>query len=286
MITPQEAALYLPEIYGLLPTYAFKVTREVIDAAPNLRIVANYGVGYDNVDAAYAASRGIVVTNNPRPVVEPTGELAFALMIAAARRVSENDRKLRHGSAEWGLMDNLGVSLHRKTLGIFGMGHIGRVVARYAQGAEMTVLYCNRRRLSPEVEQRYNARHVTLEELLQESDCISINSPLTPETRHTFSAPQFAAMKPSAIIVNTARGAIIDEAALVEALQKAQIAGAALDVFENEPYITPALLGMDNVVLAPHAGTSTLEARNTMSREAAENIIRFHAGRTDIYRVN
>ncbi len=285
-LTPEETGLHLPEAYALVSTYSFKVTREVIDRARELKIIANYGTGTDNVDIEYATRRGIVVTNNPRAVVEPTGEFAFALMLAAARRLGENDRRLRDHTLPWGVMHNLGVTLHRKTLGIVGMGNIGQVVARYAQGAEMEILYHNRMPLPAAVERRYNARRVDFDELLRLSDFISIHAPLTGVTRHMFSTVQFEAMKPSAILINTARGPIVDERALVDALKSGKIAAAGLDVYEAEPHITPALLEMDNVVLAAHSGTSTLEARREMSYAASRNIIRFHDNNNEITRVN
>ncbi len=279
----EEALPHLADVDAIIPTYAFKVTREVIDAAPKLRIVANYGVGYDNIDTQYAASRGVVVTNSPDPVTEPTAEMAYALMLSAARRIAEVDRRMRDGSVRWGVMSNIGTSLHRKTLGILGMGHIGGVVARYAAASQMRVMYHNRRPAAVD----HGAEYVSLERLLAESDFLSVHVPLSDATRHLLSHAQFAAMKPSAIVVNTARGPIIDEEALAGALEKGEIAGAALDVFEYEPHVSQRLLALDNVVLTPHAATNTVEARNAMSAFASANVINFFEGHHEkLSRVN
>jgi len=286
--TREEVIRLLPQFDAFLPTFQFKVDKELIDAAAErVKIIANYGVGYNNIDVDYAAKRGIVVTNTPDPVIEPTAELAFALMLAAARRIPECDGKLRvPNGLKWGVMENLGQSLYGKTLGIIGLGRIGQAVARRALASGMRVVYSNRSRLSPEMESSCLAQRLELDELLKISDVVSLHTPLTEETLHLINRERLQLMKPNAILVNTSRGPVVDEVALVEALKNRWIYAAALDVYENEPTISPVLLALDNVILAPHNGTATVEARNEMSRFASQNIIRFFAGRTDISRVN
>jgi len=269
-------------------TFQFKVDEEVIRAADgNLKIIANYGVGYNNVDVDYATQCGIVVTNTPDPVVEPTAEHAFALMLAAARRIPECDRKMRIPQGlKWGVLENLGQTLYGKTLGIIGMGRIGQALARRAMASGMKIVYNNRSRLSPELEKLYQAEFLKLDELLKLSDVVSVHTPLLRETFHLIGRNGLQKMKGTAILVNTARGPVVDEVALIEALQHKLISYAALDVYEFEPEISKELLELDNVVLSPHNGTATIEARNEMSRFVSQNIIRYFDGRTDITRVN
>lgn len=288
MFSKAEVIRLLPDFDAFVPTFQFKVDKEVIDAAAgSIRIIANYGVGYNNIDVEYAAKRGIVVTNTPDPVIEPTAEHAFALMHSAARRVAECDRKLRTPSGlKWGVLENLGQTLYGKTLGIVGMGRIGQAVARRALASGMKIVYYNRHKLSPELEIRYQAEWLEINELLKISDVVSLHTPLTPDTHHLINRESLNFMKANAILVNTARGPVVDEAALADALENKQIFAAALDVYEFEPQINEKLLELDNVTLAPHNGTATVEARNEMSRFVSQNIIRFFEGRTDISRVN
>lgn len=288
VFSKEEVIELLPGCDAFLPTFQFKVDKEIIDAAKgSVKIIANFGVGYNNIDVKYATKCGIVVTNTPDPVVEPTAEQAFALMLAAARRVAECDRKLRiENGLKWGVLENLGQTLYGKTLGIIGMGRIGQALARRAMACGMNVVYYNRTHLTPELETTYQTRRLKLAELLAISDVISLHTPLTDQTWHLIDRDSLKLMKPTAIIINTARGSVIDESALTEALQNHWIASAGLDVYEDEPNITPALLELDNVVLAPHSGTATVETRNEMSRFASQNIIRYFEGRNDITRVN
>ena len=288
MFTRAEVMALLPGFDAFLPTFQFKVDREIIDAASDrLKIIANYGVGYNNIDVEYAAQKGIVVTNTPDPVVEPTAELALALMHAAARRVAECDRKLRIADGlKWGVLENLGLSLYGKTLGIIGMGRIGQALARRAVACGMKVVYFNRTRLDEGVEMLYQAERLELDALLRTADVVSLHTPLTDETYHLIDKQKLDLMKSTAILVNTARGPVVDEQALVEALQQNKIYAAALDVYEFEPRINTQLLSLENVVLLPHVGTATVEARNAMALFAGENIIRFFQGRTDISCVN
>ena len=273
--------LYAPisEAEVLVSTFDKPVTREMIASMPRLRLVANFGVGYNNIDLEACRERGIRVTNTPQPVIEPTAELAFALMIGIARRTAEFDRQLRAGTAEpFGVMNNLSHSLYGKTLGIIGMGRIGQSLARRALASGMRVVYHNRHRLSEDIEERYEARYVAMDELLQTADFVSLNLPYTADVHHLISARELQMMKRTAYLINTARGAHVDEAALVEALRKGEIAGAAMDVFEHEPAITPALLEMDNVLVSPHTGTGTWEGRLDMCENVCENILAFAAG--------
>ena len=269
--------LYAPfeEADILVSTFDAKVSGELIAAMPNLKLIANFGAGYNNIDLEACKVRGIRVTNTPQPVIEPTAELAFALMIDIARRVSEFDRKVRAGQAVFGVMNNLSHSLYGKTLGILGMGRIGQALARRAKASGMTILYHNRHKLSDEIEQKYDARYVDFQTLLQDSDYLSLNLPYTPEVHHIIGKPELGMMKRSAYLINTARGAHVEEAALVEALKSGIIAGAALDVYEHEPAISPELLTLPNVVLSPHTGTGTWEGRIAMCENVTDNILAF-----------
>ena len=272
-----EHELYapLPEAQVLVSTFDKPVTREMIESAPNLQLVTNFGVGFNNIDLEACRERDIRVTNTPQPVIEPTAELAFALMHDVARRTAEFDRKLRLGQAEpFGVMNNLSHSLYGKTLGIIGMGRIGQALARRAVAAGMTVIYHNRRPIansqSPIADQ---ARYVSKEELLQTADFVSLNLPYTPEVKHLIGEEELKMMKKSAYLINTARGAHVDEEALVKALREGEIAGAAMDVYEHEPKIHPELLTLDNVVLSPHTGTGTWEGRIAMCENVCDNIL-------------
>lgn len=279
---PQNEEMPREEIIRLLPEYDVLLTifhshspvdREIIDAGKRLRLISNYGVGYNNIDTAYAREKGIAVTNTPRSVCNPTAELAMALMLALARRVAECDRRIRtEKESLWGTMKNLGASLENKTLGIVGMGNIGKNVARKAEAFGMRVIYYNRR---TEVS---GYRRVPLDTLLQEADFVSLHTPLTTKTRHLIGARELSLMKPTAMLINTARGAVIDETALADALKQKRIAGAALDVFENEPHVTDVLYRLDNVVLTPHVGTGTIDTRIAMAEEALANIRNFFQG--------
>lgn len=268
-----ELIRVLPEYDVMLAIFHAPIDREILDAGKRLRLISNYGVGYNNIDIRYAREKGITVTNTPKAVNNPTAELAMALMLSAARRVAECNLRIRTEKERmWGTMRNLGFGLEGKTLGIVGLGNIGRNVARKAEAFGMKVVYFNKRTEVP------GYQRMDLDGLLQASDFVSLHTPLTPETRHLIGERELALMKPSAILVNTARGAVVDEAALARALQEGRIAGAALDVFEDEPHITEALYGLGNVVLTPHIGTGTIDARIAMGREALDNIRNFLSG--------
>lgn len=279
MFTREEIIEKLPYFDALLPTFSLKVDKEIIDAGTNLKIIANYGVGYNNIDVEYARQKGIAVSNTPYPVTEPTAEMAFALLLSVARKISECDRKIRiPNELEWGLLNNLGLSVSGKKIGIIGLGRIGKAIAKRALAFGMEVVYFNRNRLSTEKEEKLQVHYLPFDELLKQSNFISISTPLTDETHHLIDSPQFDLMQPNAVIINTARGAIINEQALVNALQNKKLWGAALDVFEFEPAISKELLQMDNVVLAPHNGTATIDARNAITEYACYCIMGFFEG--------
>ena len=263
----------LPEAAGLLPTALDPVPAAMIEAAPRLRVIGNYGVGYNNVDVAAATRRRIAVSNTPGVLTAATADTTWALVMAAARRSVEADAYVRAGKFDgWRASLFLGMQLAGKMLGIVGLGLIGRAVARRALGFGMRVIYAGRRRAPPETEAALHARFVPLDDLLREADIVSLHCPLTSETRHLLDARRLALMKPTAYLINTARGPIVEERALVEALRARRIAGAGLDVYEEEPELARGLAELPNAVLFPHIGSSTVEARERMARLAAENI--------------
>lgn len=249
-------------------------------ACPDIKIVANVAVGFDNIDLEAAGKRGIIVCNTPGVLTESTADLAFALMLACARRLPEAERYLREGQWKSFALDLLlGVDVHHKTLGIIGLGRIGQATARRARGFSMQILYNQRKRAEEKTEAELNARFVELDELLSSSDFVSIHCPLTPETTHLIGAEQLKRMKPGAIMINTARGAVLDEKALQKAVSDRIIYGAALDVYENEPTVLPDLLECENVVLLPHIGSATRETRTAMGRLAVEAVLKAFSGR-------
>ena len=250
------------------------IDRSVIDAAPSLRVIANVAVGYNNIDVAYARSRGIIVTNTPDVLTDATADLAWALILAITRRLSEGERLVRRGEWRgWALDFMLGSSLAGKQLGLVGVGRIGRAVAARAGAFGMRVAYTSRREVDVP-----GAQPLALDQLLNTSDIVSLHVPLTPETRHLIDKRAFSRMKRSAYLINTARGPVVDEAALAWALREHLIAGAALDVYEREPEVHPDLFGLENVLLVPHLGSATTETRTAMADLAAQNAIAVLAG--------
>jgi glyoxylate reductase len=256
-----------------------RIDAPLLDACPKLRIVANVAVGIDNIDLAACRARNIVVSNTPDVLTEATADFAFGLMLAAARRIAEGDRLVRSGGfTGWTPTLLLGARVHGATLGIVGLGRIGRAVARRARGFGMHVLYTQHTRLDDALARALGVTHVDLDELFARSDIVTLHCPLTPETRALVDAPRLARMKLGSVLVNTARGLCVDEAALAEALTHGPLAAAALDVFADEPRVHPALLARENVVLAPHIGSAERSTREAMARIAADNVVAVLAG--------
>ena len=257
-----------------------KGDKELIDAGENLEVISLNAVGFDHVDIEYAKEKGIVVSNSPQAVRVPTAEMTFALLLAAAKRLAFYDKVVRGG--DW--LDPSerryqGLSLEGATLGIYGMGRIGSTVAKFAKAFGMHVLYHDVYRLPEDVEKDLDVKYVEFDELVESADIVTIHAPSLPSTRHKFNSDVFKRMKNRSYLINAARGPIVSEEALVEALEKGEIAGAGLDVFEFEPQVSERLRALDNVIMAPHAGTGTIEARRILAEEAAENIISFYEGK-------
>ena len=281
-ISRAELLQIVAGVDALLPMLTERIDDELLDAAgPQLKIVANHAVGYDNIDVPAAKRHGVIVTNTPGVLTETTADFAWALMMAAARRVGEGERYLRAGQWTcWSPMQFLGMDIHGATLGIFGMGRIGQAMARRAAGFGMKVIYTDTFRMAGGAEKVLNVTFVDKETLLRESHFISCHCPLTPETRHAFSTADFAAMKPTAVFVNTSRGPVVDEAALAGALKAGKIFAAGIDVFEHEPKVHPALLECDDAVLIPHLASASVETRSRMAAIAAQNIVACLRGET------
>jgi len=272
----------------LVPTVTDRIDAAILSqAGPNLRLIANFGAGVDHIDLATARERGITVTNTPDVLTEDTADMAMALILAVPRRLAEGERLVRSGKwAGWGPTFMMGRRIWGKRLGIIGMGRIGQAVARRARGFGLSVHYHNRRRLHPEIEQELEATYwESLDQMLARMDVISIHCPHTPGTYHLLSARRLQLLQPHAYVVNTARGEVIDENALTRMLQKGELAGAGLDVFEHEPAINQKLLELDNVVLLPHMGSATLEARIDMGEKVLINIKTFADGHSPRDRV-
>ncbi len=257
---------------GLVCQLTDAVTREAIAAAPRLKVISQIAVGYDNIDVVAAHERGIVVTNTPDVLTESTADLTFALLLGAARRVGEAERFLRAGQwRRWDIDLLAGIDVCQKTLGIVGMGRIGRAVARRAQGFSMRILYSSPRPLPAAEERALMAQHVPLRTLLQNSDFVSLHVPCNDATRGLIGIEELSAMKRGAFLINTSRGPVVHEAALVAALEEGLLGGAGLDVFEHEPTVHPGLLSRDDVLLLPHIGSATVATRTRMCTLAAEN---------------
>ena len=284
---PDALAVTLADCEGLMCALTDKVDAALLARAPQLKAVANIAVGYNNIDVPACTARGVMATNTPGVLDDSTADLAWALMLGTARRITEVERRIRAGEwTGWRLKQWLGVDVHHATLGIVGMGRIGQAIARRALGFEMKVVYHNRKRIAPELERKCNAAYVSLDDLLSQSDFIVLQVPYTPETHHLIGAVQLKKMKPSAILINSTRGGVVDDAALVAALKGDTIRGAGLDVYENEPRLHPEFLKLDNVVLAPHVGSSTEATRKAMAMLAAQNLVAALEGRTPPNLVN
>jgi glyoxylate reductase len=260
-----------------------RVDDAFLDAAPNLRIVANVAVGYNNIDVAACRARGVVVTNTPDVLTDATADLAMALTLMVTRRLGEGERLIRsQASWKWGMFMMLGTGLQGRRLGIVGMGAIGEALARRAKAFGMTVVYHNRRAVDAATESALDAELVGLHELLETSDVVSLNCPYTEATHHLIDEAALSRMRSSSFLINTARGPIVDEVALVAALRERRIAGAGLDVFEHEPEVHPGLVELDNVVLVPHLGSATIETRSAMAELAARNVVEVLADRAPL----
>ncbi|MCK4125541.1 D-glycerate dehydrogenase [Ralstonia pseudosolanacearum] len=276
ILSPSELIARLQGKQGMMSTGSERIDAALLDACPQLKAVCNVGVGYNNIDVAACTARGVVVSNTPDVLTQTTADFGFALMLATARRITESERFVRRG--EWqktGIHDQmLGSDIYGATLGILGMGRIGQAIARRAAlGFEMQVIYHNRSPLEAETEARAHARYVDKDTLLRESDHLILVLPYSPEAHHTIGAAELARMKPTATLTNIARGGIVDDAALAQALRQGTIAAAGLDVFEGEPRIHPDLLALDNIVLTPHIGSASVNTRRAMAALTVDNLI-------------
>ena len=290
-VSPHDRPLATDELHaavagadGVVMLLHDRVDDAFLDAAgPGLRIVANAAVGYDNVDVPACARRDVVVSNTPGVLTEATADIAFALILMATRRLGEGERLIRSGTPwSWSMFFMLGSGIQGKTLGIVGLGTIGVATARRARAFGMEIAYAGRRRAPADVETELAARFLPLDELLAQADVVSLHCPLSAETRHLIDAEALGRMKPSAFLVNTTRGPVVDEAALAGALRSGTIAGAGLDVFEREPEVHEALLDLESVVLIPHLGSATVETRTAMGVLAARNVVAVLGGGTAV----
>jgi glyoxylate reductase len=274
-LTPDELQQAVAGANAIVPLLHDRIGDPVLDAAgTQLRVVANVAVGYDNVDVAACERRGIVVTNTPDVLTEATADLAFSLILMATRRLGQGERRIRAGTPwSWGMFFLLGTGLQGKTLGVVGLGQIGQAVARRAKAFGMSIVYSGPRRADGMVEDALAATHLPLDELLAAADVVTLHCPLDERTRHLIDARALARMRPTAFLVNTSRGAVVDEQALVDALRAHEIAGAGLDVYEHEPAANPGLFELENVVLLPHLGSATVETREAMGVLAARNAL-------------
>ena len=273
---------------GVLTLLTDRVDDEFLDrAGPQLKVVSNFAVGFDNIDVAACTKRGIPVVTTPGVLTVTTADLAWALHVATARRLAEGDRYVRDGQWKtWGPMLLMGPDVHGATLGIVGFGRIGQAMARRGRGFGMTIIYADPRRLPTEEEAKFDAGYRSFDDLLREADFVSLHPQLLPETRHLMSDRQFSLMKPTAFVINTSRGPVIDEAALVRALKDNKIAGAGLDVYEHEPQVSPELVAMPNVVLTPHLGSAVLSLREGMAHVVVDNTIALIEGKPPVSCLN
>ncbi len=271
---PETLARRLEDKDGVMCALTDRIDDKLLARCPKLKAVANIAVGYNNIDLPACTARGVMATNTPGVLDDSTADLAWALILGTARRLTELERRVRAGEwTGWRLKQWLGVDVHHATLGIFGMGRIGQAIARRAAGFEMKVLYHNRSRVAAALERRLNATFVLKDDLLKQSDFLVLQVPYSPETHHMIGARELKLMKPSAILINSTRGGVVDDAALIVALKSGVIRAAGLDVFENEPRLNPEFLRLDNVVLMPHIGSSTEATRRAMAMTAARNLV-------------
>lgn len=278
-LTRSELLEGVADADGLLCLLTDRIDDELMAHAPRLRVISNYAVGFENIDVEAATRRGIAVTNTPDVLTDATADMAFALLLAVSRRLVEGDSLVRTGGWQgWGPLQLLGGEVTGATLGLIGLGRIGRAVATRAEAFNMRVLYWNRTRLDPEEEERLGVEYASVEAVLERSRFVSLHVAAAPETRHLIDAEALKLLGPDGYLINTARGPIIDEQALVTALQNGTIAGAGLDVYENEPELAPGLMDCPNAVLAPHLGSATLETRNAMGNLAVDSVLAVLSG--------
>jgi len=286
-MTRKELLSAIGSVEGFLSMLTDSVDEELLEKAPRLKVISNLAVGYNNIDVTAATRRGIMVTNTPGVLTEATAELTFGLILAVARRICDLDRRNRDGEWRfWSPFLFLSREVSGKRLGIVGLGRIGKAVAKRAQAFNMTVLYHNRRRLPPEEEEKLGVSYRSLEGLLSESDFVSLHVPLTEETKGMIGERELRLMKKTAYLINTARGTVVDERALFRALKEGWIEGAGLDVYEHEPFMTPGLAELRNVVLTPHVGSATYETRWKMAQLAADNLVAGLSGSVPPFLVN
>jgi glyoxylate reductase len=285
-MNPEDRVLTKPELIAgakgkdaVLCLLTDPIDAEIMDALPTVKIFANYAVGFNNIDVEAATKRKVVITNTPGVLTDTTADFAWTLLMAAARRLVEADKYCRAGNYEgWGPMLFLGHDIHHKTLGIVGLGRIGQAIARRAQGFEMKVLYNDEFRPPPEKEAELKVTYASLEQLLRESDFVTVHVPLMPSTKHLIGKKQLEMMKRTAVLINTSRGPVVDEKALVEALKSNVIFATGLDVYEDEPALAPGLAGLDNAIIPPHIASATFDTRTKMATMAAGNIVSFFKG--------
>jgi gluconate 2-dehydrogenase len=271
---PDTLARKLADKVGLVCALTDRVDAKLLAGAARLKVVANIAVGYNNIDVAACSARGIMATNTPGVLDDSTADLAWTLILAAARRATELERRVRAGEwTGWKLKQWMGVDVHHATLGVYGMGRIGQAIAKRAAGFEMKVIYHNRKPLAADLERALKAKYVSKEDLLKQSDFLVLQMPYSPETHHIIGAAELKLMKPTAILVNSTRGGVVDDAALIAALKGGVIRGAGLDVFEGEPAFNSGFLTLDNVALLPHVGSSTEATRQAMAMTAARNAV-------------
>ena len=279
--TSEDLKKYALESAVIVTYLSDKISRDIIDCAVNLRLIANYGAGFNNIDVEHAAKKGVWVTNTPGVLHETTADLTWAMILGSARRIVPAERFTRENRFKgWQAKMYLGGDVYGKTLGIIGCGEIGSAVARRASGFNMRVLYCNRNLLPEEKEQALNAVYTPLEELLRQSDFVTVHAPLSEQTQHMIGKEQFLMMKPTAYFIHTARGKVVDDKALFEALKEEKIAGAALDVYENEPALTEGMTELENLMLLPHIGSASHETRDKMADLVADNVLDALADKT------
>lgn len=285
-MTPEELKETVVDKEGLLCLLTDTISPELMDAAPKLKVVSNYAVGYNNIDISAATDRNIIVTNTPDVLTETTADMTFGLMLMAARRVLEAGDLLRSGNWKgWSPMQFMGTDIHGSTLGIIGMGRIGKALTKRARGFDMEVIYWNRTRLKVREEKQLGLRYVKFNEVLLQSDFISLNVAYNEDTHHLIDEGALQKMKQSAFFINTSRGGTVDEEALIDALENNKIAGAGLDVFENEPNINPRFLELKNTVILPHIASASVATREKMAMVAVDNLLAVLAGKKPAYRV-